>query len=218
MQPCLLIFDLDGTIIDSRQDLATAVNLIRRDLGLPPLPVERVAGFVGDGAKKLLERSLRGESADIDALAPRFYRHYREHLCDETTLYPGVAEGLAGLKENGFLPAMISNKPSEFCCTILKHFNLYDLFSSSLGGDDTAHLKPHPGPIFQTLEKLGVPDSNAWMIGDHRTDLEAARHAHVHAGFVTYGIGTAAPEKPEMTWDTFAELTRYFIKEKGEVR
>ena len=216
MQPCLLIFDLDGTLIDSRQDLATAINLTRRDLGLPPLPVERVAGFVGDGAKKLLERSLRGEPVEIDRVAPHFFQHYREHLCDATTLYSGVAEGLSRLKGNGFLTAMISNKPSEFCCTILKHFNLRALFSSTLGGDDTVHLKPHPEPIFQTLEKLGVSASNAWMIGDHRTDLEAARHAHVHSGFVTYGIGTAAPEKPEITWDTFTEMTEYFIK--GDAR
>ena len=218
MQPCLLMFDLDGTLIDSREDLATAVNLTRADLGLPALPMERVAGFVGDGAKKLLERSLRGESADIDALAPRFYQHYREHLCDATTLYPGVAEGLACLKEKGFLLALISNKPSEFCQTTLRHFGLHDLFSGVLGGDDTVRLKPHPQPIFQTLEKLGVPASNAWMIGDHRTDLEAARHARVHSGFVTYGIGTAAPEKPEQTWNTFTELTTFFIKEKGDAQ
>ena len=211
MQHGLLIFDLDGTLIDSRLDLATAVNLTRADLGLSPLPIEQVASFVGDGAKKLLERSLRGEPVDVAAVAPRFFQHYREHLCDATTLYPGVAEGLSRLKKNGFLLAMISNKPSEFCRTILEHFNLAGLFSNALGGDDTVHLKPHPEPIFQTLEKLGVPGSNAWMIGDHRTDLEAARHARVHAGFVTYGIGSAEPEKPERTWDTFAEMTEYFV-------
>ena len=109
------MFDLDGTLIDSRQDICTAVNLLRANYDLPPLSIETVTRYVGDGIDKLVERSLRGYPVNIEKATRECAEYYRRHLHDETTLYPGVLDGLQRLRMAGYLLALISNKPAAAC-------------------------------------------------------------------------------------------------------
>ena len=207
----LLMFDLDGTLIDSRLDIRTGINLTRADYGLPPLPLETVTTFVGDGIRKLVERSLRGHPVNLDEAVQKCAAHYGAHLHDQTTLYPGVKDGLQQLHAAGFPLALISNKPSASCRILLDHFGVEPWFAVLLGAGDTQYLKPHPQPLLEALRRLNIVASNAWMIGDHRTDLEAARHAGVRSLFVSYGIGQAEPEKPTQVFGSFQDVTRYFL-------
>ncbi|MBN2492396.1 MAG: HAD-IIIA family hydrolase, partial [Planctomycetes bacterium] len=199
----LLIFDLDGTLIDSGRDIATAINLLRRDYGLKPLSVRTVVSYVGDGLRVLVARSLRGRRADLDEATKRGGIHYREHLFDHTVLYPGVRQGLRRLRRAGYRLALISNKPAASCRRILRHFGLARLFDVVLGGGDTETAKPHPGPLRIAMRRTRIPPARAWMIGDHKTDLEAARRAGIRSVFLTYGIGQLGREKPALRFDSF---------------
>jgi len=210
MKPQLIIFDLDGTLIDSRRDLATGINLMRKHYGLPPLPVDAVAGFVGDGIRNLVKRSLAGHDIAIDEAVRINYSHYLRHLHDKTTLYPGVAAGLKKLRKHGHSLALISNKGRAACLKILEHFKLEKLFFNITGGDSTLPLKPAPDTVFATMRKAKAETKNTWMIGDNHTDLAAARNAGVKSVFVTYGIGKAGGEKATITFDDFQSLVRYF--------
>jgi len=211
----LLIFDLDGTLVDSREDLAAGVNLTRADFRLPPLPVDVVAKFVGDGVRKLLERAFNGHDIDIDDAIRRMARHYGERLHDKTSLYPGVAAGLARLHEHGCKLALISNKPAAPCRELLRHFNILGLFASVMGGDSSANLKPHPDPVLETMRRTNAAPAQTWMIGDNHTDIEAAERAGVKSIFVTYGIGDLRGAATAMTCDSFDEIVRHFIPDKG---
>jgi phosphoglycolate phosphatase len=211
MSKPLLIFDLDGTLMDTRRDLSTGINLMRRHYGLPPLPVDTIAGYVGDGIRSLVTRSLQGHPADLTEAVRLNYRSYREHIHDETTLYPGVGEGLPQLHAAGYILALISNKPEEACLELLRHFKLAPLFSGVLGGDSVRELKPHPEAILGTIRKLKADPSQTWMIGDHVTDLESARRAGIKSAFTSYGIGKTGAEKPTQTFASFPELTGYFL-------
>lgn len=206
----LLIFDLDGTLIDSGRDIATAMNRLREDYGLKPLPVPTLVGYVGDGLRVLVARTVRGARADLDEATQRGAVHYRRHLFDHTVLYPGVRQGLRRLRRAGYRMALISNKPAPACRRILRHFGIARLFDVVLGGGDTATAKPHPGPLRIAMRRTRVPPSRTWMIGDHWTDLEAARRAGIRSVFVTYGIGECRREKPALQFDSFKAFVSRF--------
>jgi phosphoglycolate phosphatase len=207
----LLIFDLDGTLIDSRHDLSTGINLMRRHYGLPPLPFATVSGFIGDGVRNLVTRSLAGHKVDIDEAVRINNQCYLRHIHDRTILYPGVAEGLKKLAGHGHILAMISNKAGKACLIILKHFKINRYFSNVIGGDSHLPLKPKPDTILETIRKTKWALENTWIIGDNHTDLAAARHAGGKSVFVTYGIGKTGNEKATLTFDDFNSLVQYFI-------
>lgn len=220
----LLIFDLDGTLMDTRRDLAAGINLMRRHYGLPPLPVNIVAGYVGNGIHNLVRRALRDHPAsrrrcaatgpvDLEEAVRINYRFYRAHIHDHTALYPGVAQGLRRLRAGGYALAVISNKKAGACRELLRHFRMDRLFAAVLGGDSVRELKPHPEAVRAALRKLRAAPARTWMIGDHVTDLEAARRAGVRSAFVSYGIGTTGKERPAKTFASFAALTRFFLKQ-----
>jgi phosphoglycolate phosphatase len=211
MQPQLLIFDLDGTLIDSRRDLATAVNLMRRHFGLAPLPVDAVTGFVGNGVRALVSRALEGTDIDVDE-ALRVQRPlYLEHLADETTLYPGVFEGLHRLHRAGHVLAIATNKPADACETILRHFALRPLFASVMGGGSTPRLKPDAEMILESMRATAMAPEATWVIGDNYTDLESARRAGVRSVFATWGFGRRGGEKATRDAATFADLAETFV-------
>ena len=207
----LLMFDLDGTLIDSRLDICTAVNLLRANYDLPPLSIETVTRYVGDGIDKLVERSLRGYPVNIEKATRECAEYYRRHLHDETTLYPGVLDGLQRLRMAGYLLALISNKPAAACREIVRHFKIAMLFAIVLGGGDTKHLKPHPEPLLATMSKLRAGPENSWMIGDHKTDLEAARRAGIRSGFIKYGMGEPGGELATRIFESFEDMTQFFV-------
>lgn len=213
MKRQILIFDLDGTLIDSRQDLATGINLMRRHYGLDPLPVETVVGFVGEGIRNLVERSLADApfKVDLDEAVRLDSEFYRQHIHDATTLYPGVREGLARLAAAGHALALLSNKPEGASREILRHFKIETLFANIIGGDSGLPLKPNPEAIFAILQAVGGERADAWMVGDNHTDIVAAHRAGIHNIFVTYGLGTPGSGKPEVTAAKFDEVTRLFV-------
>lgn len=202
----LLIFDLDGTLVDSCRDLATAVNLMRRHFELPPLTVEAVTGFVGDGVRMLVTRALQGTTVDVDEAMRVQAPLYRDHLLDETVLYPGVEQGLHRLHALGYVMAVGTNKPADACERILEHMKIRGLFARVMGGGSTPNLKPHPEMLHAIMKATGIPAAETWMIGDNHTDIESARRAGLRSVFLTYGYGHKGVEHPDHTVRSFDEL------------
>jgi phosphoglycolate phosphatase len=215
MQKQLLIFDLDGTLADSRADLATGINLMRAYYGLPQISMDVIETYVGDGIRKLVERSLQGADVNIDEALALDKKFYTDHMLDETALYPGVAEGLKKLADAGHRLAVLSNKPGDPSRIILKHLGVDGLFFRILGGGDLPNLKPAPDGIFALTEESGVLPENTWMLGDHHTDLEAAHNAGVQSGFVTYGIGHPGEFTADQVWHGFEELVDFFVNKRS---
>ncbi len=185
-----VLFDLDGTLIDSRRDIAASANATRVHFSFSPLPEETIGTFVGLGIMNLLERSI--ESKDPLRLKEAheiFKVHYREHCVDFTRCYPGTFELLEGLKNRRVKMAVVSNKPQEFTDLILKILDLWDFFEVAFGPEATVNKKPHPEPLLTALQRMGVKSSEGVMIGDSVVDIEAARGAKMLVGVVSHGYG-----------------------------
>lgn len=212
MKKQLLIFDLDGTLAETRYDLTTGINRMREHYGLVPLDVEVVTGYIGNGVRKLVERSLQGMAADLDEAVVLNRAFYAEHMLEKTRFYPGVTEGLQALGTRHAL-AVLSNKPGDPTRTILEHLGADQLFFRMLGGGDLLNLKPAPDGIDALMSESGIGPENTWMIGDHYTDLRAAHNAGVKSGFVTYGIGRSGDFEADQTWHGFVELASFFLNE-----
>ena len=205
-----VFFDLDGTLIDSRADLAAAVNCTRGDFDLPSLPPERVAAFVGEGLRRLVERALPEFPARVEEAVTRTRGHYREHLLDQTTLYPGVADGLQRLVAQGWRCAVVTNKPREFVDLLLQGLGIDRLFGALVGGGETAALKPDPAPLRLAAERLGRRDLvGCWIAGDHFTDLEAGRRAGIRRCYCRYGFGDPRDEPYDLAVDSLVEMAEH---------
>jgi phosphoglycolate phosphatase len=216
MKPQLLIFDLDGTLADTRADLATAVNLMRAHYSLSPIGLDVIETYVGEGIRKLVERSLQGADVNVDEALALDKKFYAEHMLDETVLYPGVAEGLKKLAAAGHKLAVLSNKPGDPSRIILNHLGVGGLFFRTIGGGDLPRLKPAPDGIFALMEESGMQPEDIWMLGDHHTDLEVAHNAGVKSGFVTYGIGHPGKFTADQVWNGFEELVGFFTANERE--
>ncbi len=187
-----LVFDLDGTLVDSRQDLANAVNHALRVTGLPERPADEIVTYVGNGMKVLVSSAMGRVSGEVlEAGIQAFKVHYAEHCLDSTTLYPGVAETLEELSENCRL-TVVTNKPAGFSEQILRSLGIRPFFSVVVGGDSLPERKPHPMPVLKSLESLGVPATSGLMIGDGEPDILAGRAAGLKTCLVTYGFGFSA--------------------------
>lgn len=176
-----LLFDLDGTLIDSRADIVTSVNLMLDELGYVPLLATQIITFVGEGMRLLIERALRASLSrePDDALvsqALEMYRgKYREHLLDQTRVYPEVYETLAALAH---LPkAVVTNKPHEFTMTILDALDLQRHFVAVIGGDSLPERKPAPAPLLEAARWCEVAPADCLMIGDTKVDMLAGKAA-----------------------------------------
>jgi len=206
----LLIFDLDGTLIDSKLDLAHAVNATRAHMGMPPLPHELIFSYVGNGAPTLIRRSLGPEAgeAQIEQALAFFLAYYREHMLDYTTLYPGVTETLDVLLQAGKRMAVLTNKPVRISKAIIDGLGLSKHFFQIYGGNSFEQKKPHPIGIETLLAEANTGPENAMMIGDSSVDIQTARNAGIKACGVTYGFQpeTLAVEPPDFLIDRFADL------------
>lgn len=204
--PRLLIFDLDGTLIDSKRDIAKSVNMTFRDLGLPEKPDETIYGYVGNGVRQLILDAVESTDAHlIDRAFEIFRGHYLEHLLDETRLYPGISEVLEHYRRKKI--ALVTNKPYVYVEKILEGLGAEKAFDLVVGSEPDTQLKPHPEMILKTLDALDTPKSDAVMIGDSVNDIFAARSAGVRACAVAYGFGD--------TDDLRSERPDYFV-ETGE--
>jgi len=176
-----LLFDLDGTLVDSRADLINAVNLMLVELGRETLPGARVLNYVGEGARLLVERALRADQngardgCDVDHAVEVFRRHYREHLLDQTRVYPEVEQTLERLEH---IPkAVVTNKPYEFTMALLEGIGLSSHFEVVFGGDSMPERKPSPLMLIEAARMCGAQASECLMVGDSRVDVEAGRAA-----------------------------------------
>ena len=206
-----LIFDLDGTLIDSKLDLALSVNATLEALGRAPLPHEQIFGYVGQGAPLLIRRSL-GEGASEEECQRGlefFLRYYSEHMLDNTIPYPGVREGLAQLAS--FPMAVLTNKPVRFSKAILEGLGLAGYFRHVYGGNSFERKKPDPMGATILLRDLGVTPRQAMIVGDSEVDVLTARNAGTWACGVTYGLGSArlAACPPDLLLDSLTELPLY---------
>jgi phosphoglycolate phosphatase len=201
-----IIFDLDGTLIDSRADLALAVNLTRAELGLPPIPEAQVVGYVGEGVRVLLARALPERPEALERALAINQRHYRAHLLDRTRLYPGVATALERLRQRDLRLMVVTNKPREFTDLILDGLGIGRLMAAVVGGGDCPGLKPDPAPLLAALDQTGCAAAGSWMAGDNFTDLEAGRRAGLNRCFCRYGFGDPRGESWDLAVDSLTEL------------
>jgi phosphoglycolate phosphatase len=189
----LLIFDLDGTLVDSAPDLCTALGLTLRERGLPAPDVATTRRLVGEGQRVLIERALGwagGDVSQVDEVLPRFRAHYSEHLCEQTAIYPGVEQ----LLRSDALPrprAVATNKPGAWARRLVESLGLAPAFEWILGEDDVGARKPDPRLLLHICGLAGVQPERALMIGDSRIDLRAAEAAGIDMALCTWGYGDA---------------------------
>ncbi len=184
----VIIFDLDGTLVDSRRDLADAGNIARAALALPPLALETVTGFVGDGAEKLIERLTPDAAPAARATAMAVFKaHYAMHCLDHTVPYDGIAAALGRLRELRLPVAVATNKPLAFTERILTGTGLREQIAAVRGGDGPR--KPDPAQLRSLLDELGGTPEHSWMVGDHRTDIAAGRAAGCRVLWCAWGFG-----------------------------
>ena len=201
MSLAAVIFDLDGTLIDSAPDLAAAANALLAEHALPPFKPAEIAAMVGDGVAKLVERVLAARQASdvpLAAAVARFMAFYERHPATLTRIYPGVPEGLKCLSAGGLRLALCTNKAERATRLILERLDLARFFAAVVTGDSLAARKPDPAPLRLALTQLEIDPRAAVMVGDHVNDVLAADAAGVRAIFARYGygqapLGTAAP-------------------------
>jgi len=194
-----VLIDLDGTLMDTAPDLAAAVNLMRRDAGLPELPLARIAAYVGKGADVLIHRALTDDlDGQVDAAShahgrEAFYRHYHAVNGQETRVFDGVPEALRLLRARGLQLACVTNKPREFTVPLLERLQLAACFAVVVAGDDVQHAKPHPELLLTACRRLGVAPGAALMFGDSINDVLAARAAGMGTVLVETGYNEGVP-------------------------
>lgn len=186
-----ILFDLDGTLLDTIPDLAEAANRMLRDLGLPERNLEEITSFVGDGIRALVKRTLfEGRERDEDLYErgyKAFYRHYTEVNGRATLPYPGVLETLRELQGLGLRLGCVTNKSEPFIFPVLESLGMGGLFGSVVGGDTLPQRKPEPEPLLHACRQLGIESARALMVGDSPNDALAARRAGIPVLLVRYG-------------------------------
>lgn len=225
MDKQLLIFDFDGTLIDSVPDLGDATNAMLTTLGKETYPISTIRNWVGNGSRMLVERALVGKIEvlegeltveETDHAEQVFFDAYKNLSGSKTVAYPDVDSGLRKLKSAGFTLALVTNKPIRFVPKILQSFGWQDLFSEVLGGDSLAQKKPDPTPLLHVCEALNVASTQAVMIGDSRNDILAGQNANMDTLGLSYGYNYGQDIRelnPTAAFDDFAALVDYILKD-----
>lgn len=209
-----LIFDLDGTLIDSKLDLIHSVNAMLREMRRPELDAETISGYIGHGAPQLVARAMGGTATEkeLKQALQFFLGYYEDHKMDNTRAYPGVTETLEVLKD--WPLAVLTNKPERISVRILKSVGLADFFRFIYGGNSFESKKPDPFGAKKIAESFGVAASDTMIIGDSEVDVQTARNAGMLAAAVNYGFGVhdrvAYPADAYL--DRFADLAGLVIQ------
>jgi phosphoglycolate phosphatase len=215
----LLIFDLDGTLIDSKKDLANAANAARAHMGMAPIADERVHSYVGNGAPVLIRRVLGAEAteAQVQEALEFFLEYYREHMLDYTALYAGVREALDRLRDAGVRMAVLTNKPVRISRAIVDGLGLGGHFRQVYGGNSFDFKKPHPIGIETLIAECGASRERTMMVGDSSVDMQTARNANVSSCGVTYGFQpeSLAAVPPDLLVDRMEELADWVLAPLG---
>lgn len=213
----LVLFDLDGTLVDSAPQLHRSVVAALAALGKGPVSLAQVSAWVGNGADMLLRRAWQGQH-EVDAVPPdelpalraAFDADYAQAATQGVSLYSGVRETLTALQQAGKRLAVVTNKPSCFVPAILAQVGLSELFSQVVGGDCLPVRKPNPAPLLHICDQEGIPPEQSLMVGDSRSDVQAARNAGMPVVGLTYGYNHGEPiaaSEPDWILDDFAKLT-----------
>ena len=183
----LVIFDLDGTLIDSSIDITNAINYAIEPYGVQPVTVQETISLVGEGITRLMEKVIEREGikTDKNELTERFLEHYSAHLIDNTTVYSGVRDTFKKL--NGYKKAVISNKREALSVRTLNDLGLLKYLDLVVGSDTTSGRKPSPVPLQYAMEKLGATPDQTVIVGDSNYDIEAGKAAGIKTVAVTYG-------------------------------
>lgn len=219
----LLIFDFDGTLIDSVPDLADAVNNMLITLGKSPYPIDTIRNWVGNGSRLLVERALVGNvnvtegqisKADADQAETVFFEAYAKIGGAKTVAYDNVDSGLNQLKLAGFTLALVTNKPIRFVPKILQSFGWQDLFDQVLGGDSLPTKKPDPAPLLHVCASLNITPDQAAMIGDSKNDILAGQNANMDTLGLSYGYNYGKDIRdfnPTAAFDDFQSMVDWII-------
>ena len=203
-----MVFDLDGTLVDSKQDLALSINAMRQELGLRALPLDVIASFVGHGVTLLVRRSLGTHATpeNIEKGLAFFLAYYRDHMLDHTAPYPGVADALDKLRRHTM--AVLTNKPVIFSREMLTRLGFASRFAYIYGGNSFPQKKPDPIGLQKMIEDLHLSPRETLMVGDSDTDVLTGRNAGVWTCGVTYGFGAHTLEtvNPDVIIDDMREL------------
>lgn len=214
----LIGFDLDGTLVNSLPDLALSVNSALAELGLPQAEESLVLTWIGNGADILSARALawaedqsgkKLTEEETKQFKRRFGFFYGENLCNISRLYPNVKETLEKLKEQGYLLAVVTNKPTKHVQPVLAAFGIDHLFCEMLGGQSLPAIKPHPAPLYYLCGKFGLYPKQILFVGDSKNDILAAHSAGCPVVGLTYGYNYNIPiaeANPDWVFDDFAEI------------
>ena len=216
MNHCI-IFDLDGTLVNSLEDLTAAVNYMRGEYGLVELSSDTVKSYIGNGVKQLIKRSIQDSICDFDGALEKMSSYYREHIVDKTVCFPGVKSGLAELAANGFVLGVWTNKNEQPARHILSKLDISKYFDFVIGGDSGYALKPAPEGARAIMKEFNSSEETTFILGDHYTDLEAGRNAGIKRFFASYGFGECRDEKPDFIIDCFADFTIKMISLKHKL-
>ncbi|MGE6481007.1 MULTISPECIES: phosphoglycolate phosphatase [Psychrobacter] len=219
----LLIFDFDGTLIDSVPDLADAANIMLGQLGKPSYPIDTIQEWVGNGSRMLVERALSGSievdphlsDAEIEAAERLFFDAYAAHDTSKTSAYPDVETGLKQLTDAGFTLALVTNKPIRFVPDILASLGWTSYFAMVLGGDSLSVKKPDPAPLLHVCETLQFDPTQALMIGDSINDIQAGKRANIDTVGLSYGYNYGKDirdSQPNQAFDSFKALLDWVLK------
>jgi phosphoglycolate phosphatase len=206
----LFIFDLDGTLIDSKTDLVNSVNATRAWMNLDPLSVELISSYVGNGAPNLIKRALPDATdPQLEEALKYFFAYYKEHMLDATVLYPGVREALDELHAANKSMAILTNKAVRFSQTLIQRLDLHNHFFQIYGGNSFEEKKPHPMGLQKLMQERSVQPERTIMIGDSSIDILTARAAGAKSVGVTWGFQpeSLATAPPDLLINDLRELT-----------
>lgn len=213
-----LLFDLDGTLLDSAPDIAKGLDGALAELGLPLAGETKTRQWIGNGAKVLVARALADirqcdeaavDSAELEQAFECFLNHYGQVSAQFSALYDGVLPALKHWQQQGIKMAVVTNKPEQFVAPLLVRFGLSDFFQCAVGGDSLSDKKPAPAPLLFACRQMNLAVENCVMIGDSRNDVEAARAANMPIACVTYGYNHGEPianTRPDLLVDSLEAL------------
>ena len=210
------IFDLDGTLLDTVEDLTKAFNYMRRSLNYPEIPRAKVEKMIGNGMRDVIEQSfaemnVNPTEAEVDSALDTMRNYYLQHTVETTKPYDGVIETLKFLQEKGCKTAVVTNKYTNAAVDILQQFDMNNYFDCVYGNGEGFPLKPAPDLLWECAKRMELNIEECVMVGDNYTDLGSARNAGCKSIFAKYGYGIMKDEKADFFIDSFAELKDYAL-------